>query len=520
MFPYYRPINALFVVFASIAFLLIITSCGNDGPAMPDPDPVLQPGHLNNDSSQRIIPPHQAPVERPSPISILPRDELSTMSIQEIVSAMYHLREMGGGITTVSSIDPDQLVVHIWNEMTGENLVGEVVIAYGDKNANNFAVHGFEIFENASFPLSITARVPGYALSTYAYTSGNILSFPMVPASVNGTSYIFGIVNNLGCDVLRIYTDELVPRHITEKPSPINPDFCQFQIPFSSYRTHSFSAFLEGNIEFEQTGENGIPLKYAAGMAFLVWLTGHFALEVPPLEPNTRTYYTLKFNPKLSPEGIVRGCASIPIELWDSGDGCGNPMISVIPTQILTDPERYIALGPSRKITGLSPLELSYACPFFKPSSPFDRLVLAGHMLTQDGGIDVVHMNWKAGIYGPELKFSGCPTFDVTLMPETDLPMFTWLNPIKDSGTLIRIEGNIMGAPVWKVTLPGNSVGLETVDLSIPSYWFTQIFGDNTPHYRVQCIDAPMQVINCFTEKDIVMARREVCFSPWIKLSN
>jgi hypothetical protein len=508
-----RPIRCLLqssLVFLFSLAILDFIGCERSTPITVIPNPIytnLAPISDVKDQSVRI----PAPEPEPPGVSIIPRDDLEIASVQDLTTAIYFLRQMGGGITTVPSLDPDQFAVHIWDRGSQSNLTADVAVACGGHVTIDH-VHGWAIYDHASFPITATARVAGYALETYVQTSGNVLSFGMTRTEPPGTSYVFGVANNLNSGSVRFYTDEIAQREIVAPPSQVNPNFCQFQIPLTSDRIHGFSAFLSGMVENGQTTE---PPANPAAPTALLWMSGAFYWDVPPLNPNDHRSYVVSFNPYEPPIGVAHGVAIPPSDYLAIGGGSENQLITVTPTVIFTGDERYIALGPPQCAKGDAPAPLSYACPYFEPTSTADRLVIAGKFRSVDG-TDIVQRDWHPGTEAPELVFSGCPTFEIGVGESPGLPMFSWLDPLGPQGDLVRIEAQVTG-PVWNITGPAGGFGLDTFDLGIPPEWVAWTPSTEQASYRIQCIDALGQSISAFNEHDIIMWRQESSFSQWLE---
>jgi hypothetical protein len=125
-------------------------------------------------------------------------------------------------------------------------------------------------------------------------------------------------------------------------------------------------------------------------------------------------------------------------------------------------------------------------------------------------------MDWHPGTQPADIEFSGYPVFESAESLDGDMPMFVWLNPLEDDADLIRIEAASEGAPVWMITLDGAVPNLDTVDLSVPPQWLADLTTGGAPWYRCQCMNVLGRTIDEYTEEDIIMWRRESCFSPWV----
>jgi hypothetical protein len=507
-------IAAAILVFA----VLGLSACGNNGVSAPptnldnqteDLYPINDPSNVNwridiNDSED----------DKPSELKYIPKDEIGTQSVQDLASALFLLRGSGGGVTDLASLPDDQFAVHIWSKATKANLEGEIAVVCNNEMSAVLDVGGWAVFENATFPITVTARAPGYALNTVVNTDSNVISLAMVQSTIPPTASVFGVAKNWGLGAVTLYSDELFPRRFLAPPSLANPNFGQFEIPFTAGVDHGFSAFLDGTLGFGSDEES---LSYPPALP-LFYMSAYFAYDIPPLNEGDHRFYSLPMTISVGPMGVAEGHATLPVAYWDDGDILTDSTVCAIPTAVFTEEELYIPIGPARPITGEAADLLNYECPYFEPTGQAERLVMAGQIMWPSGARDVVHMDWHPGTQPADIDFSGYPVFESAVPIEGNMPMFVWLNPLEDETDLIRIEAMAGGIPVWMITMDGAAENLDTSDLGIPPQWLTVIVTDAgiPPSYRCQCMNVLGQTINEYTEQDIVMWRRESCFSPWL----
>jgi hypothetical protein len=399
-----RRIRAIVAVSFYVLVLLALASCGNNGPIMPsdhsngNSQPNLSPVPGNIDTNPRIDIHNNVP----SHLSIIPKDEVSSASVQDLATALYLLREKGGGITSVESLNHTEFVLHIWDADSGTNLSGTVAVSCANGTSTIADVNGWAVFEGAVFPISVSVKVPGYTIETYAKTSGNVLSFPMDLRTEPPPAYLFGLADDQGFGSVEIFTDELFPRRIVVYPSQVDAGFCQYQIPFSANHVHGFSAFLRGNLSLGNSDQYpGQPV--TPQMPLL--MTAEINSEVGPFQPGLHTYCMVGFDSNVQPSGMVHGSASVLTNYWTGPSGPASDILVATPTAIFTHDERYIAFGPSRQIAGDSPTVLRYHCPYFEPPANADRVVMAGQMTLASGGMDIVHSDWVPGTDPDKLTF-------------------------------------------------------------------------------------------------------------------
>jgi len=158
---------------------------------------------------------------------INPAGGIPTEAIYDVATAMFFLKQTGGGVLSVP-LDPDEFAVHTWDAASGENLVTDLVVVCLGGPTSLVSVNGWGLFENASFPLSLTVYAPGYALMSYVETSANVISFALRPDTDPEPAFIFGLAQNLGCDEIQVYTDTLIPDVYIKGPSPIDPVYSEF----------------------------------------------------------------------------------------------------------------------------------------------------------------------------------------------------------------------------------------------------------------------------------------------------
>jgi hypothetical protein len=509
-----RQLNYLLAFMMSVIALVVLVSCGNNGPSSPNPDPnsengiQLQPAPDEMTANPRI----DIRENKPSDLSILPQDEVTTESIQDLAGTMFLLREKGGGVTTLDGLGANEFAIHIWDKISEINLPARVAVACSNGVASVLDVNGWAIVEGAAFPMNVTVRVPGYALESYVYTSGNILSFAMSPMVPEGTSVVFGIADNHGYGDVEIYTDELSPRHMIEHPSVANPQFCQFNIPFTSNKMHGFSAFLSGNVDIDELGTPGS--SPGPGLVPFI-MKSEINWEIAPLIAGMQRFYQVGFARNENPKGIARGSASVPYNYWLDGISLLNNVTTATPTVVFIDDERYIPIGPSRPMTGDNPLNLTYNCFYFNPSADADRVVMAGRMLQENGGMDIVHQDWHPGTNPDAISFSGCPVFEVADGMGTTLPVFAWVDPLGDDGDFFRVDCRISGIPIWNLTGPSIGSGFDSTLLCIPPVWVSEVTSGGMPEYQMESLKTLGLSIDSFNRHDIIKYRTEACFSPW-----
>ena len=513
-------------ILITTAFVLVIftapISCGRTSiPTTPPDDSYsLSPQTGDTQDAQKLnirtTKPSDDPIKPDNPdnpiIPIAPAGDFSGESIGDLASALFFLKETGGGVTSIP-MDPDQFAVHIWDVRTLANLEGDLLITCEGGPTTLVAINGWQVFENATFPLSITANVTGYALASIVRTSANVISLAMEPLTGKGTATVFGNAQNLGFDTVEIYTDTLIPFRLEKGKSKINPDYNPYDFGVTAGENHSFSAFLRmdhGNPVFgNQTDGDPDKPYYASGFLFK---------ELEPLNPGDKRFVAINFNSKPGPSGTVDVTAEFPLDFWDAETMTGGAL-GVQPMGILFDSTRYLALGPKATCENDDPAALEFKVDYFTPTFGFERTVMAGYAIGAGKASDIVHRDWHPGSDVDDLVFSGYPTLDVITGtgPGIVYPQFSWVNPISSGGNLIglgvyRDHEN----PVWFITLDGGTESLDTVDLHVPLTWFTDLPDFQELYYRVWCIKSQDQGIDEYNDEATIKARDEICFSAWI----
>jgi len=513
-------IAVLPAVLVCVVLLPILVACGNNGPVWPGTPP----------GSDSLAPPVKPPVTPPTnqppdgqlpdedtgdQVALIPAGEIPTGSAHQLASALGFLRESGGG-TTSTDLQPDQLLIHVWDAMTERNLRAQAVVVCTDGPTSQVDINGCALFENATFPLTVTVYTSGYAMSTYVSTSANVLSFAMTRVAEPQDAYIFGVIDAERAEHLQIYDDALMPQVYYVYPSTVNANFMQYEIPVTAGRYHGFSAFAFSNIRLDDGISDGIVFMNAAP---LYWMAGHFAWDFVPLSAGDRYFHAIQFESKGAPEGVAGGLATVPPGIIDADTQRLDGKLAVIPTAIFVDDGRYQAVGPHAKAVVDGPNELVFSCPWFEPTETPDRLVMAGCLAHSSGAIDIVHEDWETGTDSPDLNFSGIAGLLVTVDYGGDsmFPTFELSDPLALDGDLVRIGAYYDCVnPSWFITLASGSDTVDSGDFAIPLEWVPQVFGNLAIRFRSECIDAVAVGMDDFNEDQIVMTRHETCFSPWV----
>ncbi len=505
------PFFILFVFALCLAPVLSLTACGNDGPVAPvDTPPQVLPVPTDSGGNREVPDLADDGDDVPSDSPLLPAGDLTTETIYDVGSALFYLLESGSGVLSVPSLNPDQFALHLWDPITGEDLAGDVVVVCSGGPTSLLQYEGCGVFENATFPLSLTAYVDGYAMVSIVDTNANVISIAMQEAEIDEHATIFGTAPNLGFDYLEVYTDTLTPSCYIEPPSEINPLYCRFEFEVAADRPHGFSAFLTGML-----GEGEVESKACSAVVELTWLSCDYNWNIPPMKAGERRFYPVQFTSKQGPDGIAEGDVSVPAEYWTE-DQINDGLNAVVPTAIFLEVEHYLPIGPYTPFEGENPNDLKFAAPYFEPEGAPDRIVMAGHFQLSTGETDLIHRDWHTGYNPAAIDFSGFPTLGVSegMGEGYSLPSFVWTDPLGADGCLTRIEV-YAGPVVWIITIAGNGSALDTADLSVPLTWLPELYGDASLRYRMHCIDAPGQEIDDYNEHQIIMMRREVSSCTW-----
>jgi hypothetical protein len=513
-------VAALPVALMCAALLPILVACGNSGPVWPG----TPPG--GSDSlAPPVAPPVQDPYQPPAgqlpdedtgdQTALIPTTEIPTGSAHELASALVFLRDSGGG-TTSTDLEPDQLLIHVWDALTENNLQAEAAVVCADGPASQVNINGCGMFENATFPLTVTVYTAGYAMSTYVGTSANVLSFAMTRATEPQDAYIFGVIDADRAEHLQIYGDGLMPHVYYVYPSTVNANFMQYEIPVTAGRHYGLSAFAFSNIQPSDGISDGVVFMNAAP---LYWMAGYFAWDFMPLSAGDRYFHALQFGSKGAPDGVAAGIATVPPGIIDADTQRLDGKLVAIPTAIFAGDERYQAVGPHANAEVDGPDQLAFSCPWFEPTETPDRIVMAGCLVHSSGAIDIIHEDWATGTDSPDLNFSGIAGLVVSIDfgGGSMFPTFSLSDPPALDSDLVRIQAYYNAVtPSWFITLDGGLDTVDSGDFAIPLDWVPQVFGNLAIRFRSECIDAAAVGIDDFNEDQIVLTRHETCYSPWV----
>ena len=100
------------------------------------------------------------PIHQKPGLAILPNTQVDTQSAQDLLEALNHLRDLGGGVTTVQSLPSDQFVVNVWDKNIKANLTAQVAIVSGGM-ASDTAGQRLTRFSSMSFPGNGYGLCPG-----------------------------------------------------------------------------------------------------------------------------------------------------------------------------------------------------------------------------------------------------------------------------------------------------------------------------------------------------------------------
>jgi hypothetical protein len=516
-----RFFPAIPAVILCLLLIPLISACGNNGvvaPAAADGPgwDALNPNPAPNDSNDRgdvTVDDDSDDGDNPGSDTISPTMDIPAGSIDDLASALVFLRESGGGILT-SPLSEDQLMIHIWDAPSECNLPGEAVIACEGGLTSLVDVEGVALFENVTFPVTVTVKVDGYPMMTYAGTSGNVLSFPLERLPVTEPAHVFGIADTHGYSSMSIIGDSLIPDITWLAPSSTNSEYFQYRMEVPPGETLGFSAFLVGAFMIDDL-DDGILVP----MDGLLWMTNCFAWNLGPMNPGDQMFYTIPWAETIGPDDVAIGVAAMPGDLFASIEDTLDWNKFVLPVTAFIDEDRYLAVGPQSNLRGSDPSDITYSCPWFEPPEWGDRTVIAGIIETPAGAIDLVHADWDTGVDAPDIVFSGIPQIGVIdLVTEGHtMPYIGFINPLGADSDLVRIHVSAYGfRPVWDIVVAGDVLTVDTVDFSIPLTWLSERYGNHDILYQAECIDALSLDIDDFNEDQINMTRRETCFSEWV----
>ncbi len=512
MFQFTYRIPATLVALTCLFILGSMTACSNNGPIAPG-ELVINPNPPTLTSPDSENPPEDHPrTDDPEEFSIIPGGDLDTESLTELATTLYYLRESGGGTLSIP-LGPDEFAVHIWDANTEVNLAAQAVVVCSGGPTSLLDINGIAVYENVSFPVTVTVYVEGYAMATYVETSANILSFAMQETSISSDAYVFGVSDSLGCDLMRFYSDTMVPDIYYEHASEIDPGFISYEVVVPPFKTVGFSGFLYGKINL---GEDP-PTPFSPSPLF--WMINHFAWDIGPLHPKDHRYYGIQFQSKEGPAGTDSGMAVIPEDIWAEKDSIMKyGRMAAIPQAVFLEDERYPAMGPHIILDGEAPEKVMFNCPWFEPAITPDRIIMSGQIVMPEGGMDIVQVDWHPGSDSPDIEFSGIPILIVSAPFGEGLsyPILSVTDPLGEDSNLVRYEARADDVgPLWLITMDGGTSELDTSELMVPLTWIGDVFQDYGISYRVECIYSFSQSVDDFNEDQIIMMRQEVCFSRW-----
>lgn len=500
-------ITVIFAILIGLFTLGSFSSCRNGNAIAPDPEDQLPTPDISDDKEIPVTP-------DTTDLDILEPDEASTQSFDDLPEALDTLRYGGGGVTTIE-LDEGIFVLNCYDATTLNPLVCQLLIRSGDAPGTLWDINGCGIFQNAINPLIISAYADGYALSTIVGTSANIISIPLRQIDKPQDATVFGVAETYGYGKMYFYNDSLLPEGMLQSPTSPDGNFMSYELPFDPYVVNGFSAFLSGDLQLPEEGDG-----YAVmGLAPLT-LARHFSWTIPPLNPGVRFFQGVNFYLDLPPAGIVTGQVGLPDEYCgEMAHKLDGARIWALPTAILLEGERYLAVGPHEVLEGEDPTKLDYSCKWFAPEIAEDRLVLAAQFELADGSADIVHATWHGTETLDPIQLSGFPEISISDYEEGagfSYPQFGLVNPLGENSCLYKIYANADGmGPVWEITLAGGSDFVDSSIYDIPITWLRELLRHPNVDFRLECIDAMDQSIDEFTKHDVILRRNEVAFSAW-----
>ncbi len=522
-------ISAAIAVLFCMVLLTTLTACSSNGPIAPGSlgvedlkqDPIIPP--INNaieDDSDLYLQPRLDDADDVADDNdqIIPAGDIGTETTQGLAAALYFLRESGGGVQSIP-LNADEFAIHIWDTNNEDNLTGQAIIVCEGGPTSLVDVSGVAMFENGTFPLTVTVLVDGYALATVAETTANVISFALEPTVTPASANLRGVVDCLGSERMYFYTGELVNNYYIESPSPINPDYIQWELEVESGTPFGFSAFLFGGIEIGDEGEGNSP--NPASPVF--WLINYQSWEHKALEPDENRYYPIEWTGKDGPDGADDGIVRIPAGIWaEKAEIVQNGRMIVVPSAILLENEQYLPIGPHLLLHGDDPMNIEFTVPWFEPALVPDRYIMSGQIVMPDGAIDIVHRDWHPGSDSPDIEFSGIATLGVTgdFGGGVTYPVFAITDPLGTDSELIRLEARAPDVgPVWQITVAGETGVVDTSDYAVPLTWIQQVYADYDIIYRSESIYALSTDIDDYNSDQVIMNRHESCFSAWTELN-
>lgn len=516
--------NYFFTLLAVLVCVIaapLLTSCGNNGPINPDysdvegvntDNPPIPPNDNNPPADDDNFPYNRQDYKKITPVT--DSGEFSAEVVMELADALEYLEAADGGVTMVS-LPADKCVINLWDIETGLNLAGEVLIKCESGPTGQLSVNGLAAFQGVVFPITVTANVPNYALETVVQTNANVLSFAMKPKHVKDPAWIFGVSETLGADEMTFYDDNFIPVIYTQPASQINPAYLQFEIEIVPGERFGFSGFIRGKTEIGGAIPDP-PFRFSP----IFFMASCLAWDFEPLNEGDKRFYKIQMDSKNAPDGFEQSDISIPSDVWDALvlDEGNNSSVFVLPTAIICDGYRYLAMGAHADVVGDDPAILSANWRWWEPAETEDRAVLAGHLRMPDGSYDIVHMDWHPGGAAPDIDFSGAPLLGVTggFSDAFTFPVFAFTDPIGADSNFIRVRMSLNGeGQIWNITCGAGLDTLDTADLSVPDSWLDDGLSIGSVLYQAEYIDTLGMDIDGFNERQIVLSRRETCITSW-----
>lgn len=503
--------SALPAVLICILILITLISCGRGGDAVlptANPDLMSSPTEVEEDG-------REIPFGTGGPdLSLIVGGEFSTEAVNDLTDTLIMLRDAGGGVDNFG-LPPGQFVVHVWDADTHDSLWVEAVIISGANPGSLWDIPGIALFENGVTPLTITVYLEGYAMTTIAGTTADVISIPLEETADYNEARVFGVAQNFGYNRMQFYTDTLVPDYTEAVPASLDGNYMNFDLSYEPHAQNGLSAFLFGSLGLD-SGSTDIQV-----MGFpTFWMTNYFAWELGVMNPGDRLFLNIEFSPRVPPDGIVSGTVALPPDIWGDWEAeTSGARLWAVPTAIFLDGERYLAVGPHCTLTGESPDALEYSSGWFDPEITEDRLVLSAQFVKPDGSADIVHADWHGVDIVDPIAFSGIPDLGVSDYKDGlgyTHPIFTFTDPMTGSSDLLKIRGYADGVgPVWNITSGGGPVTIDTANYDVPLTWLRDCLDFSDVRFRLECIDAISLDINGFTRDDVILRRYESAFSVW-----
>lgn len=452
--------------------LLLVGSCGDDGPTIPDPTDVKDYSEGGG-------------------------GDIGQEDLGELVVEYQTLRDAGGGVKVVADVE-DHSLIATFDRWSKAPLDAYAVIDDGGEAPIVYTVPGVRLVQGLEFPITITVFSESYVTETVVDTNANVIVLGLERLSIGPTDQkIVGVdftQGQLGEETGRL------PWAIVASTTRIGSEWSQTL----GDATQDHFTILDINTN-KPVGAAGIlfELDVDPDLGLIGWFdpslddydpVGYAYQDFGVVKYGSHVNWLMEFV-EGAPNNYFDANFSIDPTMWDLGSpGEGVRYLRLTPGGCISSTWEFIPYGLQVDAT-LDDMNGTYAVDAYDPPITADRDIICAEISYADGRADVVFADWNpAGTTLPDLTFGIPPECDeILLSPGLEVLNANWTNNPVEGILMLELSG-WTETPFWRIYADDDATGLPADAITVPPPSLAYLAGLNSTGLlvRVACTGVSM----------------------------